>query len=121
MTEKKSDRLIAFLLRTDDETNEEVREYLETVGNKPDEMIKTALKALKKRKAERKKESGRKMVEKFNEAIKKTKDEIINNSVITIDGAFAFKNLEKTNDENIKMLEEDNKKLEILKRVRDDI
>ena len=123
MAERKSNKLIEFLLSTEGETNEEVREYLMEVGIAPDEAIKSALKAIKKRRAERKKAEGRSLVERFNEAIQQTKDDIkkeFTEENSKIEGAFAFKGMKKTNDENIKMLEEDNKKLEILKKVRDD-
>ena len=123
MAERKSNKLIEFLLSREGETNDEVREYLLEVGIDPDEAVKSALKAIKKRRAERKKAEGRSLVERFNEAIQQTKDDIkkeFTEENSRIEGAFAFKGMKKTNDENIKMLEEDNKKLEILKKVRDD-
>jgi len=123
MAGRKSNKLIEFLLSREGETNDEVREYLLEVGIDPDEAVKSALKAIKKRRAERKKAEGRSLVERFNEAIQQTKDDIkkeFTEENSKIEGAFAFKGMKKTNDENIKMLEEDNKKLEILKKVRDD-
>ena len=123
MAERKSNKLIEFLLSREGETNDEVREYLLEVGIDPDEAVKSALKAIKKRRAERKKAEGRSLVERFNEAIQQTKDDIkkeFTEENSKIEGAFAFKGMKKTNDENIKMLEEDNRKLEILKKVRDD-
>ena len=123
MAGRKSNKLIEFLLSREGETNDEVREYLLEVGIDPDEAVKSALKAIKKRRAERKKAEGRSLVERFNEAIQQTKDDIkkeFTEENSRIEGAFAFKGMKKTNDENIKMLEEDNRKLEILKKVRDD-
>lgn len=123
MADEKTNKLIEFLMSTEGETNEEVREYLLEVGIDPEEAIKSALKAIKKRRAERKKAEGRSLVEKFNEAIQHTKDGFIKEPTeenSKIEGAFAFKGMKKTTDENIKMLEEDNRKLEILKKVRDD-
>lgn len=123
MAGRKSNKLIEFLLSREGETNDEVREYLLEVGIDPDEAVKSALKAIKKRRAERKKAEGRSLVERFNKALQHKTDDIrkeFSEENSKIEGAFAFKGMKKTNDENIKMLEEDNKKLEILKKVRDD-
>lgn len=116
-----SENIVDFLISTEGESREQIREYLLNEGIDPEEAKKTVLEIINKRRAERMFEEGKKVQEKFereyyfNTGIEEDRDSDI------LIGELAYSYRDKNNiskEEEEKIEKADKKALEILKKIK---
>lgn len=113
MKQKISHNLVNFLISTEGESEEQIREYLEDAGINPNDAIKKALEDIKERRAERKRTEGKRLQEEFNKidcAEQNDKTETIDISIDSL--ALQFRNGEISDEEKKEIEERDRKKME---------
>lgn len=119
MKQKISHNLVNFLISTEGESEEQIREYLEDAGINPNDAIKKALEDIKKRRAERKRTEGKRLQEEFNKIDCTEQNDKTETIDISIDSlALQFRNGEIGDEEKKEIEERDRKKLE---RFREEI
>jgi len=118
MKQKTSYNLVNFLISTEGETEEQIKEYLEAAGIDPNDAIKKALEDIKERRAERKRTEGKKLQEKFDKTNRTVDKEMTEAENILIENlAIQFREGEQIReDEKIAIVERDRKKLERFRR-----
>ncbi len=113
MKQKISHNLVNFLISTEGESEEQIKEYLEDAGINPNDAIKKALEDIKERRAERKRTEGKRLQEEFNKidcTDQNNKTETIDISIDRL--ALQFRNGEISENEKKEIEERDRKKLE---------
>ena len=112
------DALLDFYLFSDLEDKAAVDEYLEEAGIDFDSFYENLGTLIQKKKAERKLLEGKRFKENY---LKQLKQLIINKKQeleINGDIQYAFRNLEKMDEDELKSLLDDDKKLELIKKLR---
>ena len=112
MKQKISHILVNFLISTEGESEEQIREYLKDAGIDPNDAIKKALEDIKKRRAERKRTEGKRLQEKFNKidcTDQKDKTETLDISIDNL--ALQFRDGQLSEEEKKEIEERDRKKL----------
>ncbi|MFA5010677.1 MAG: hypothetical protein WC644_01875 [Ignavibacteria bacterium] len=113
MKQKISHNLVNFLISTEGESEEQIREYLADAGINPNYAIKKALEDIKERRAERKRTEGKRLQEEFNKIDCTEQNDKTETIDISIDSlALQFRNGEISEEEKKEIEERDRKKLE---------
>ena len=116
-----SENIVDFLISTEGESREQIREYLLNEGIDPEGAKKTVLEIINKRKAERMFEEGKQVQEKFNiEYYLNTDSEEEKSCDMEIgELVMSYRGKKSTNkEEEKKSSEKDKKALKILKKIK---
>ena len=112
MKQKISHNLVNFLISTEGESEEQIKQYLEDAGINPNDAIKKALEDIKERRAERKRTEGKRLQEEFNKidcTEQNDKTETIDISIASL--ALQFREGQVSEEEKKEIEERDRKKL----------
>ena len=118
-TKNDSDALLNFYLYSDLEDEAAVDEYLEEAGIDFDSFYENLGTLIQEKKAGRKLLEGKRFKENY---LKQLKQWAINNQQeleVTGDIQYAFRNLEKMDEKELKSLLDDDKKIELIKKLRE--
>ncbi len=112
MKQKISHNLVNFLISTEGESEEQIKEYLKDAGIDPSDAIKKALMDLKERRAERKRTEGKRLQDEFNKIDCTDQNDKTETIDISIDRlALQFREGQLSEEEKKEIEERDRKKL----------